>query len=200
MKEVVVDLTLENSTAQKALSRMGETRHEIFPHRQDGDHPAVEQSPLAGRRTLEKLGIPRSSFDRWYDPDQRGGPEALAIARHGLIGLELYPRGYPQRDRRPGAGSAGTEPAGTGGALHRRARILVSEASVYRLLKAHDLITSPAYIVIKRPSSSRTRPRRPTSSGNNFTYLKITAAAGTISRPCSTTSRASSSPGSSARR
>ena len=25
----------------------------------------------------------------------------------------------------------------------------VSEASVYRLLKAHDLITSPAYIVIK---------------------------------------------------
>ncbi len=25
----------------------------------------------------------------------------------------------------------------------------VSEASVYRLLKAHDLITSPAYLVIK---------------------------------------------------
>ena len=25
----------------------------------------------------------------------------------------------------------------------------VSEASVYRLLKAHDLITSPAFIVIK---------------------------------------------------
>jgi hypothetical protein len=28
-------------------------------------------------------------------------------------------------------------------------RYFVSEASVYRLLKAHDLITSPAYIVIK---------------------------------------------------
>ena len=26
---------------------------------------------------------------------------------------------------------------------------LVSESSVYRLLKAHDLITSPAFIVIK---------------------------------------------------
>jgi hypothetical protein len=25
----------------------------------------------------------------------------------------------------------------------------VSEATVYRLLKAHDLITSPAYVVIK---------------------------------------------------
>ena len=27
--------------------------------------------------------------------------------------------------------------------------IFVSESSVYRLLKAHDLITSPAYIVMK---------------------------------------------------
>jgi hypothetical protein len=39
-------------------------------------------------------------------------------------GLEPYPRGYPQADCRPGAGSAGTQPAGTGGALHGRARIL----------------------------------------------------------------------------
>ena len=38
----------------------------------------VEQSHLAARRTLEKLGIPRSSFYRWYDRYQRGGPEALA--------------------------------------------------------------------------------------------------------------------------
>ena len=28
-------------------------------------------------------------------------------------------------------------------------KYFVSEASVYRLLKAHDLITSPAYIVVK---------------------------------------------------
>ena len=46
----------------------------------------VEQSPLAARRTLEKLGIPRSSFYRWYDRNQRGGPEALADAPHGPIG------------------------------------------------------------------------------------------------------------------
>jgi putative transposase len=38
----------------------------------------VEQSHLPTRRTLEKLGIPRSSFYRWYDRHQRGGPEALA--------------------------------------------------------------------------------------------------------------------------
>ena len=38
----------------------------------------VEQSHLPARQTLEKLGIPRSSFYRWYDRYQRGGPEALA--------------------------------------------------------------------------------------------------------------------------
>lgn len=41
----------------------------------------------------------------------------------------------------------------------------VSEASVYRLLKAHDLITSPAYIVIKPMTSSRTKPPGRTRCG-----------------------------------
>ncbi len=35
----------------------------------------VEQSHLPVRRTLEKLGIPRATFYRWYDLHQTGGPE-----------------------------------------------------------------------------------------------------------------------------
>src|ERR1700747_2602455 len=38
----------------------------------------VEQSPLPVKRTLEKLGIPRATFYRWYDLYQSGGREALA--------------------------------------------------------------------------------------------------------------------------
>ena len=37
----------------------------------------VEQSHLPARRTLETLGILRSTFYRWYDRYQAGGPEAL---------------------------------------------------------------------------------------------------------------------------
>ena len=37
----------------------------------------VEQSALPARRTLEKLGIPRATFYRWYDLYRIGGPEAL---------------------------------------------------------------------------------------------------------------------------
>jgi transposase-like protein len=37
----------------------------------------VEQSHLPVKRTLEKLSIPRSTFYRWCDLYQAGGPEAL---------------------------------------------------------------------------------------------------------------------------
>ena len=36
----------------------------------------------------------------------------------------------------------------------------VSEASVYRLLKAHDLITSPAFVVIKASSEFKDKTSR----------------------------------------
>ena len=66
---------------------------------------------------------------------------------------QLSPGNWPSGLRTPGA--------------------FVSEASVYRLLKAHDLITSPAFVVIKASMSS-TRPRRRTSLWqNDFTYLKV---------------------------
>ena len=106
----------------------------------------VEQSHLPARRTLEKLGIPRSSFYRWYDRHQRGGPEALAdrpsrpdrvwnripeairsqIVDLALVQPELSPRELAVR-------------------FTDEEKYFVSEASVYRLLKAHDLITTPAY-------------------------------------------------------
>ena len=161
----------------------------------------VEQSHLPARRTLEKLGIPRSSFYHWYDRYQRGGPEALAdrpsrpdrvwnripeAIRSQIVDLaldqpELSPRELAVR-------------------FTDEEKYFVSEASVYRLLKAHDLITSPAYIVIKAAEEFKDKTTAPNQLWQtDFTYLKITGWAGSISPPCSTTSRASLSPGSSAR-
>jgi transposase-like protein len=34
----------------------------------------VEQSHLPAKRTLDKLGIPRATFYRWYDRYREGGP------------------------------------------------------------------------------------------------------------------------------
>jgi hypothetical protein len=64
----------------------------------------------------------------------------------------------------------------------------VSEASVYRLLKAHDLITCPAFIVVKAAeelrdkTTARTNFGRPTSPTS-----KSWAGGGSTSRRSSTT-------------
>ena len=55
-----------------------------------------------------------------------------------------------------------------------RQQYFVSEASVYRLLKAHDLITSPAFILMKVAD----RFAQPTTAPNqlwqtDFTYLRV---------------------------
>jgi transposase-like protein len=73
LKEVVADL--ENRLLKKSMGRRGmrysaSDKTEIIP--------LVEQSHLPARQMLEKLGILRSSFCRWYDRHRRGGPEALA--------------------------------------------------------------------------------------------------------------------------
>jgi putative transposase len=54
-------------------------------------------------------------------------------------------------------------------------RYFVSEASVYRLLKAEDLITSPAHITIRAADEFHEKTVRPNQLWQtDFTYLKVT--------------------------
>jgi transposase-like protein len=48
-----------------------------YPSSEKAEIILVEHSALPINRTLEKLGIPRATFYRWYDLYQSGGPEAL---------------------------------------------------------------------------------------------------------------------------
>ena len=122
----------------------------------------VEQSHLPVRRVLEQIGIPRSTFYRWCDLHQTGGPAALddcsprpdrvwnripddvraRIVTRALDEPELSPRELAVR-------------------FTDAERYFVSEASVYRLLKAHDLITSPAFIVMKAADEFKDKTTAP---------------------------------------
>jgi len=141
---------------------MGATTNEVSRNRELEIIRTVEQSHLPARRTLEQLGIPRRTFCRWYDRYLEGGPEALEdrpsapsrvwnrigediqdqIIEMALDYSELSPRELAVR-------------------FTDEKRYFVSEATVYRLLKAHDLITSPAYIVIKAADQFHTKTARP---------------------------------------
>ena len=117
----------------------------------------VEQSHGPARRALEKLGIPRSSFYRWYDRYQGGRWKPWRIAPHGRIGSGTA-------SQRQSAARLSTwrwisqklSPRELAVHFTDEEKYFVSErVRVYRLLKAHDLITSPAYIVIKAAEEFR---------------------------------------------
>jgi putative transposase len=60
-------------------------------------------------------------------------------------------------------------------------RYSVSAASVYRLLKSHDLITSPAFIVVKAADEFKDKTRCRTSSGKPTSLIsRSSARAGSI--------------------
>ena len=136
----------------------------------------VEQSHLPVRRTLGQIGIPRSTFYRWYDQYQTGGPEALddRSPRPDRVWNRI-----PDDVRSRVVTLALDEPELSPRELAVRftdaERYFVSEASVYRLLKAHDLITSPAFITMKAADEFKNKTTAPNQLWQtDFTYLKVT--------------------------
>ena len=135
----------------------------------------VEQSAMPVRQTLAKLDIPRATFYRWYDRYRSGGSEALKdrSPRPNRVWNRIA-----ERERQRIVELALDEPALSPRELAVRftdtESYFVSEASVYRLLKAHDLITSPAFIVIKAADAFKNKTTAPNQLWQtDFTYLKV---------------------------
>lgn len=134
----------------------------------------VERSSLPVRRTLDKLGIPKSTFYGWYERYREGGDEALADTRPNCN--PVWNR-LPKKVRKSILALALERPelsARELAVLYTERGYFVSESSVYRLLKAHDLITSPAFILMKAADKFQ----HPTTAPNqlwqtDFTYLKV---------------------------
>ena len=115
----------------------------------------VEGSHLPTKKTLDMLGIPRTTFYRWYDRYVEGGFDALAdrsprpksvwnripdIRRDDLIEFALEHEALTTRELAV--------------KYTDEKRYFVSESSVYRILKAADLIAAPDYVVIKASDES----------------------------------------------
>jgi putative transposase len=135
----------------------------------------VEQSALPVRRTLEKLGIPRATFYRWYDLYRSDGPEALDDRRPRPLRVwNRIPDGVRERIIKLALDCPELSPRELAVRFTDTDSYFVSEASVYRLLKAHDLITSPAFIVMKAADEFKDKTTAPNQLWQtDFTYLKV---------------------------
>jgi putative transposase len=135
----------------------------------------VEQSALPVRRALEKLAIPRATFYRWYDLYRSGGPEALDDRRprpHRV--WNRIPDSVRERIVKLALDCPELSPRELAVRFTDTESYFVSEASVYRLLKAHDLITSPAFIVMKAADEFKDKTTAPNQLWQtDFTYLKV---------------------------
>ena len=122
----------------------------------------VEKSHLPVRRTLEQLGIPRATFHRWYDRFLSGGVDALEdrSPRPGRVWNRI-PEGVLDQIVELALDKPELSPRELAVTFTDTESYFVSEASVYRLLKAHDLITSPAYIVIKAAEEFKNKTTAP---------------------------------------
>jgi len=135
----------------------------------------VEQSHLPAKRTLATLGISRTTFYRWYDRYQTGGPEALEdrSSKPGRVWNRISD-GIRERIVDLALDEPELSPRELAVRFTDTRHYFVSESSVYRLLKAHDLITSPAFVVIKAADEFRDKTTAPNQMWQtDFTYLKV---------------------------
>ncbi len=135
----------------------------------------VEQTELSARATLRQLGVPRSTFYGWYQ-------RYVALGFDGLSDKKPAPR--PRWNTIPKAvqeqvlelALERTDLSPRELACHYtdEKRYFVSESSVYRILKAADLITSPAYVLMSASDAFQHPTLRVHEMWQtDFTYFRI---------------------------
>jgi len=135
----------------------------------------VEASHLPVRQTLAMLGIPHTTYYRWYDRWSAGGLDALEdTAPHpGSVWNRL-----PDETRADIIEFAleheDLTPRELAVKYTDERQYFVPESSVYRILKAEDLVTAPAHIVMKAANEFRDKTTLPNELWQtDFTYLKV---------------------------
>jgi putative transposase len=135
----------------------------------------VEKSSLSVRQTLLRLDIHKSTFYNWLKRFQEGGIDGLEDRKPAPCQVwNKLPKEQQSEIIELALEKPELSPRELAVTYTDEQSSFVSESTVYRLLKAHDLITSPAYILMQAAD----RFQHPTVRINemwqtDFTYCKI---------------------------
>ncbi|MFA5436254.1 MAG: helix-turn-helix domain-containing protein, partial [Candidatus Neomarinimicrobiota bacterium] len=135
----------------------------------------VENAEISAKRTLNELGINRSTFYNWYQRYLESGYDGLATRSSsskrfwnkipGFVKEQVVDIALEEPDK---------SPRELAFHITDKYEYFISESSVYRILKSYDLITSPAFILM----SAGDKFKNPTKRVNelwqtDFTYFRI---------------------------
>ena len=137
----------------------------------------VEQSEIGVLRTLQELGLPTSTFYKWYGRYKANGYDGLATKEKQQ---RRFWNQLPPWERKRVVEIALERPELSPRELAHfitdHERWFISESTVYRILKSHGLVTSPAYIVMAASDSFKDKTTRVHQMWQtDFTYLKVVA-------------------------
>jgi transposase-like protein len=135
----------------------------------------VEESPLSVRRTLSELDVNRSTFYTWYRRYEQGGYDGLANRKPTARRFwNRVPEVEKQRVVTIALKRPEESPRQLAWHITDTEGYFISESTVYRILKAYDLVTSPAYTVLSAAETFAHPTRRVHELWQtDFTYFKI---------------------------
>jgi putative transposase len=135
----------------------------------------VEGSPLSVKQTLTELNINRSTFYDWYRRYQEKGYDGLANQyRPPQQFWNEIPPWEKERVVEIALELPEKSPRELAWYITDKRGYYISESTVYRILKSHDLVTSPVYNVI----TAMDKFPQPTKAVHelwqtDFTYFKV---------------------------
>lgn len=134
----------------------------------------VERSELGVNRTLKEFGIHKSTFYNWYQAYLQRGAEGLAPQRRSRQQWNSIPPVQKEMVVEIALEHPVLSPRELAVKITDEQQIFISESSVYRILKARGLITTPAHILLSASNEFKNKTNFVHEMWQtDFTYFKI---------------------------
>ena len=118
----------------------------------------VDRSELGVNKTLRELGIHKSTFYNWYRIYLKKGAVELNAERDTRQQWNTIPEEQKQLVVEVALEHPVLSPRELAVKITDEQRIFISESSVYRILKARGLVTTPAHILLSASNEFKDKP------------------------------------------